>query len=440
MSQRQLTGSRIRERRILRGLKQSVLAEQAGISASYLNLIEHNRRRIGGKLLLNLAGVLGVEPSLLSEGAEAAIIATLGEARAADPEAVVGQDSPQDFAGRFPGWAELLARRHRRVLDLEHTVETLSDRLTHDPHLAAALHEVLSTVTAIRSTAGILAETPALEPEWRDRFHRNINEDAARLADSALALVAYLDSGDDDDTALTSPREELEAFLSDNAFHFDRLETSIPRNAAAELAEQLAQSDVLQTGAGRSLAAAYLADYQKDAAGMPLDEVTAIVAKEGPDPAILARHFDTSVARAMRRLASLPPAEGLPPIGLVSCDASGTLIFRKAIDGFSLPRYGAACPKWPLFRALSQPMVPLHRIIEQDSRSGTQLEAYAIAEPATAPSFNEAAPFHAHMLVVGRVVGSKPVEHPEALGVGCRICSRENCNGRREPSILTDGL
>ena len=72
-----LTGSRIRERRVMAGLKQAELAQQSGISASYLNLIEHNRRRIGGKLLLNIAHALGVEPQALTEGAEAALFATL---------------------------------------------------------------------------------------------------------------------------------------------------------------------------------------------------------------------------------------------------------------------------------------------------------------------------------------------------------------------------
>ena len=80
MNRDSLTGSRIRERRVIAGLKQADLAQQAGISASYLNLIEHNRRRIGGKLLLNIAHVLGVEPSALTEGAEAALIAALREA------------------------------------------------------------------------------------------------------------------------------------------------------------------------------------------------------------------------------------------------------------------------------------------------------------------------------------------------------------------------
>ena len=44
-----LTGSRIRERRLALGVKQGALAQQVGVSASYLNLIEHNHRKIGGK-------------------------------------------------------------------------------------------------------------------------------------------------------------------------------------------------------------------------------------------------------------------------------------------------------------------------------------------------------------------------------------------------------
>ena len=41
-----------RERRKDLGLTQTELASRVGISVSYLNLIEHNRRSIGGRLLL----------------------------------------------------------------------------------------------------------------------------------------------------------------------------------------------------------------------------------------------------------------------------------------------------------------------------------------------------------------------------------------------------
>ena len=82
MTRDALTGSRIRERRVMAGQKQADLAKRIGISASYLNLIEHNRRRIGGKLLMAISGALGVEATLLTEGAEAAQIAALREAAA----------------------------------------------------------------------------------------------------------------------------------------------------------------------------------------------------------------------------------------------------------------------------------------------------------------------------------------------------------------------
>ena len=61
MSGSDLIGSRIREKRIQLRIRQSKLAQTVGISPSYLNLIEHNRRRIGGKLLSDLADTLMID-------------------------------------------------------------------------------------------------------------------------------------------------------------------------------------------------------------------------------------------------------------------------------------------------------------------------------------------------------------------------------------------
>ena len=208
-----LTGSRIRERRIMAGMKQAELAREANISASYLNLIEHNRRRIGGKLLVDLARILDVEPTVLTEGAEATLIAALREAAAARSALGPELDRIDEFAGRFPGWAGVLADAYRRTVTLERTVETLSDRLTHDPHLAAALHEMLSTVTAIRSTAAILAEPGDIPADWQRRFHRNVHEDSARLAESSQALVRFLDTAAETGDAAAAPQEQVDAVL-----------------------------------------------------------------------------------------------------------------------------------------------------------------------------------------------------------------------------------
>ena len=87
MNRPQLTGSRIRALRMDRRLRQAELARRCDISASYLNLIEHNRRRIVGALLNRLARALQVDPVSLSEGAETALTSAVESAAARHPGA-----------------------------------------------------------------------------------------------------------------------------------------------------------------------------------------------------------------------------------------------------------------------------------------------------------------------------------------------------------------
>src|SRR5215470_1707479 len=62
-------GRTVRRLRIARELSQQALANRLGISASYLNLIEHDQRAISGSLLIKLAEVLQLDLAALS-GAE----------------------------------------------------------------------------------------------------------------------------------------------------------------------------------------------------------------------------------------------------------------------------------------------------------------------------------------------------------------------------------
>ena len=426
-----LTGSRIRERRSITGMRQADLARHVGISASYLNLIEHNRRRIGGKLLVDIAGVLGVEPSLLTEGAEAALIASLREAAADLSAAGAEVDRVDEFAGRFPGWSTLLTTAHRRISSLERTVETLSDRLNHDPHLASSLHEVLSTAAAIRSTAAILADNDEIEPEWRMRFHRNLNEDSLRLADSSKALVDYLDDGGDAPDRRAAPQEEVEAFFSEGGYHFDALETG------RLTPEQIVRDkDSLSTDAAQSIALLALQQYARDAAALPLQIIAEALQNHGLDPATLAQTLDVSMARILRRIAAMPDRVLGTEVGLVICDASGSLVFRKQVTGFALPRFGASCPLWPVFTALTRPQVPLRRTVAQIGRNTAFFDCFAVAHPRARPSFDEDPMYLSTMLIV-------PVAQPtdrdvSEVGSTCRVCPRVDCAARREPSVLTE--
>ncbi len=426
-----LTGSRIRERRVMAGLKQAELAQQSGISASYLNLIEHNRRRIGGKLLLNIAQALGVEPQALTEGAEAALIAALREA--AEDAGLAGPESDRadEFAGRFPGWAKVLATSQRRVDALEQTVEALSDRLAHDPQLATSMHELLSTAAAIRSTAAILAETDSLQPEWRDRFHANIHEDSRRLSDSAQALVTYFDNAAETREVAHSPQAEVEAFLAAHDYRFEPLEQArAPKIAIAELVEQ---AEALKTKAARHIATGVLQQIARDAAALPLDRLESAVTERGHDPALLAQTLEQPVGRVLRRLASLPDLGA----GLVVCDRSGSVTFAKSIDGFTVPRFGACCPLWPLFAVQGQPGLVVKSRVMQMGRGQAEFEAIATCEVQAAAAYNTPPLSQSVMLLLPVPSGAAPAQ---PVGATCRICPVEGCRARREPSILRDGI
>lgn len=427
-----LTGSRIRERRVMAGFKQADLARKIGISASYLNLIEHNRRRIGGKLLLSIASSLGVEPQALTEGAEAALIASLREA--ADQAGLSGPEAEKadEFAGRFPGWADVLAGTRKRVAALEQTVEALTDRLAHDPHLAASMHELLTTAAAIRSTAAILAETETLQPEWRDRFHANINEDSRRLSDSAQALVSYFDSNADAADAASSPQEEVEAFLASHDFSFDPLERDHVNETA--VAEMIAEAPELVSQAARHIAGVVLRQVREDAGRLSLARLReAVEAHDRLDPLALASDLRVPVACLLRRLAALPELGA----GLVVCDRSGTVIFRKSVEGFTVPRHGSCCPLWPMFAVLGQPGLVLAERITQLGRAEVQFESYATCEKIVSAQYNAPPLVQAVMLLLPAEAG---IGKGTEVGSTCRVCSQESCRARREPSILNAGV
>jgi transcriptional regulator with XRE-family HTH domain len=431
MARDTLTGSRIRERRIAAGIKQADLARQAGISASYLNLIEHNRRRIGGKLLREIAGVLKTEPAALSEGAGAALIAALREAAGAHLTVAAEVERVDEFAGRFPGWARLLADTRARVAALEGTVETLTDRMTHDPHLATSLHEMLTTVTAIRSAAAILAEPGDLAPEWEARFQRNLDEDSARLADTARALVNYLETDGENARDIGSPQEEANAAWDAVGHHLPQLEAGgAPEAALAAMGEGL-------SAGARAILNDQLRRYSEDAKALPIGPLLAAVETHGPDPAQLSQALAVDPALVMRRLAALPPDHPAGPIGLLTCDASGVLITRKPVPGFAVPRVGAGCPLWPLYRALSRPYAILSGPVRPVSGDGRILWTDALALPRGAPAVNRDPAFEAQMLI--RPALPEHAQAPvEPVGSACRVCPRHDCQSRREPSIVSE--
>lgn len=426
-------GTRIRDRRTARGLRQSELARICEISPSYLNLIEHNRRRIGGALLLRIAEALDADPAHLSEGAETALTSALDSAASAHGSIPAEREQIEEMATRFPGWARLIEAQYAETRRLEQVVERLDDRLTHDPFLSASMHNVLTSVTAIRSASAILASGEQIEPEWQARFHRNIHEDSQRLADATETLVGYLDADETTGDRGSLPQEDVEHWLAGRDWHLPELE----EDDAAVHDAILAEADALQTPAAHDLARRFLERYAADVAVLPEAPLIAAL-QDSDDPGILATRLGVPLPVVFRRLAALK-AEALPErrsFGLVGCDASGTLIFRKSVSGFEPPRYGGACPLWPLFRALQHPMMPIRDTLSFSGRDARAFDVQAIAEVDYPGGYDRPAALTAWMLI-RESNGSEHLESATRAGITCRVCAETDCPTRREPSVFS---
>lgn len=218
-------GLRLRQRRREQGVTQAALASSVGISASYLNLIEHGKREVAGALLRRLAEALDVEVAALTGHEDLRLAEELAEL-AADPvlhDLALDQNGAQEIVARRPDWARAIVRLNRRYQAASRLAETLSQRLAHDATLVEASHELLTRLTTVRSFAEILQEHEDVEPERRDRYVRQIAVEGARLGDVAKSVFDRL-SDFDESLRPSTPAEEVDDFLVDHAHHFPELE------------------------------------------------------------------------------------------------------------------------------------------------------------------------------------------------------------------------
>jgi transcriptional regulator with XRE-family HTH domain len=77
---RTLIGRTVKRLRVERALSQQALASRLGISASYLNLIEHDQRAVTASLLIKLGETLRVDLATLSGTGERQLEVGLREA------------------------------------------------------------------------------------------------------------------------------------------------------------------------------------------------------------------------------------------------------------------------------------------------------------------------------------------------------------------------
>lgn len=227
-------GHRIRGRRIELGLGQAAVAATVGISPSYLNLIEHNRRAIGGALLLRLAQALGLDSDALSGREESRLVGGLLE-MAADPALPLGwfdRSRAADLVGGAPDLARAALAAYGAFLEARDQAQMLSERLAEAPFLTDTSHQLLTLITSIRSFSEILQDYGDIDAADRQRFIAAIAGESSRLSELAVAMLDFLGGGGSR-KAQRTPDEEIEDLLHDHSNHFPSLEAAAAQHRQA---------------------------------------------------------------------------------------------------------------------------------------------------------------------------------------------------------------
>jgi transcriptional regulator with XRE-family HTH domain len=474
----EISGLKIRERRRELGMSQADLARRCAISASYLNLIEHDRRRVTGARAASIARALDLDPGALDARREARMLDDLLEV-AADP--LLGADGltragARELIARFPAWARALAEAHRRLGDALATVEALNDRLAHDPSLGEALHAMLTDVAALRSTSEILATVADIPPPQRERFEANMAEQVLRLSDTSGALVAYFDR-----TAARLPSErpeaQLDAFLAARRDGFPALEAAAD---AARARLGLAPGDGIEAGLraalapglrppphapqsarraalaltfarqtlaapveaetdgapelggedARAAARALLTRHAADALRLPRARLAALASALGHDVAAIVAATGEDSGFVLRRLAAAALPGG-PRLAFLAVDGAGRLLERR--DPHLIVPSGRefSCPLWALHRAPDDGGLLVQTIAPPQ---GAPLVLLAVGRAHAGLRRTDMLAMPAGD-AAGTAYAAAAAAPPLAVGVNCRICAHEGCAHRREPPI-----
>lgn len=423
-----IAGIRIRERRRAIGVTQAALAERMGISASYLNLIERNKRGIAGHLIRKAADALELRVEELDGTAERRLIDQLREV-SIDPRLALLRPETEltsEFTGRYPGWARTLSALARSERESSSLAEALADRLTHDPFLGESVHRMLTHIAALRSIAEILQTVSDIEADQLQRFHGILAAESLKLSEVGEALAAYFDKAHTDSRSVT-PLDEVEALFEDKGNRFD----AIDRDGISAINAVLESAPQVNTATAQARARKALEDYAKDAeaAGPEFPE---FAKDSGYDLDLLISETGLPAEVICRRLTALP--EGHPAFGYVVANAAGSILDLRPLTGFHPSRGSSFCPLWVLARAIMSP----ERAIRQLTGfpNGQRFVFVARARPTNAARFGGTRHYLNDMLILTdddarRTVYAPEPEGPaEPVGFSCRVCPRESCAHR----------
>jgi len=444
-------GGRLRRLRRDLGVTQAKMAEDIGVSPSYLNLLERNQRPVTAQVLLKLADAYELDLRSFSVEADGGAAAGLMEVFA-DPlfkDLGLPRQEVAELADNSPGLAEAVSRLYQAYVDRRR----LADLSVMDPDAGGSSASIVTPSDWVRDHIGAHRNHfPELE-EIAEAVTTTFGEApdmAMALRDRLLARFGV--------RVQVTPAEVLPDMVRRYDYHRKRLfisELNPPTGRLFAMAYQLAMLEggesigraLERAGAPdrptRGLLKISLGNYLAAAILMPYTAFQEAAEKTGYDLDLLKARFAVSIEQACHRLTTLsrPNQRGVP-FFMLRVDCAGNVSKRFAGGGFPFSRFGGACPRWNLHSAFRTPGRFLTQIVEtQDGvRYFTLARTVERAASAYAAEDSDVAIGmgcelkYASKLVYARGLD---LESPRVTPIGpaCRICERAACPQRAAEPI-----
>lgn len=412
-------GTRIRRLRKRNQDTQARLAKRLGISASYLNLIENDRRPLTPALLGRLLAAYGLDEQNFLADSPPRLRADLAEIvdDPLYPGPRLGARELTELAAALPEAGRALLALYRAYLAARREARGQGERLAADPFLAAARHRLLTRLTSIRSYSEILRDNVDLAVDRRQRFVDVLVEESEHLTNLVGEVFDFLAAGDATDPAgPESPPETRAALAADllrtHNNHFPELEdaaaalcqtlgpaaataglygalvAALPRArgatvaAADEVPAEMLPPESRTFQAARHLALVscrpaiervlaragavppaagevyrrVLGNYVAGAVLMPYAPFRQAAIELRHDLALLQRRFGASFEQVCHRLTTLQrPGAEGVPFHVVRVDIAGNVRKSFSASGLRIPRHGGLCPRWNAHLAFLAP-------------------------------------------------------------------------------------
>lgn len=447
-------GARVRGVRRKHGMSQAELASRLDISASYLNLIEHNKRKLTAPLLIALAQIFELDVARFAtqedeEGLRTGLLEAFSDPLFEEDD--LTEPEIRELAQQLPSVARAILKLYQSFNHLRTTSADLSSVVNEcGPGMGDPSHLPSEEVSAFlqRNRNHFPALEQAAEQLWREGRLRpdDVERGLRRVLEVDLGVEVRFVEREALGGALRAfdphaRRLSLRCHLPGRTLRFE-LAYVLGLLKAAEALDALRDDPRLTSETARALCRVALLNYFAGAVLMPYERILKAARETRYDAEVLAHRFGVGYEQICHRLTTLqrPGALGVP-LHLMRVDIAGNISKRFSLSGIQFARFSGACPRWNVHAAFTRPRQIRTQLSEMPD--GQRFFCWARTVQRGGPGYHASRTVYAIGLGcavehAGQVIYSDGVDlsgQAVQVGVTCRLCERMDCDQRAMPPL-----